>query len=1078
MPYTPYTLQTILCSPRIEEAIQPSTSSSFFSRRPTSPSSNDGVTSPTIRYSSTTRIDSVGAWDSDLYCGTSDGVILHYSLEDHSSPNKTFSTQLENTIHLGLGKRSVERILLIPQVSKAVVLCDSTLSFFSLPFFDPIPTSFIQPIKGVSCFSHDIGEEGRIGEDGTVELSVVKRRAIQIYKIGESMHLKKEIPLVDGAITLTRHSKILCLADHQIYKLINLQQSSVTNLIPTPQVAVSSPTLLLGSGTQPYPLVAVVKQDEFLVVSGNSDSQIGIFVNANGDAIRGTLQWSSYPKALCVEFPYVAALLRNNSIEIHNILDQTLLQTIPLDPAMEAKGMTFGHGIKVWMDVLAKKLKRHTWPQDAEAEEEEEDTELSIQLEREISRYSTAAARILIFGNDTVLAQVTTPLVVQVDSLLENNLVEEAMQLAEQARNTVSNDNNVYMERLRSELNYTYQKSGLLLLKETVFDDAFALLSKGDMDPRVVIHLFEGLAQPKWLKEYPPVLLFDGIRVLIEELGSIKNIVNLQDSVSPTANEEPAAPEMRRVLLLNAREALNKYLLLERGKRKDRLGQNDTLCKVIDTCLLKIYMSQKNDESIYRLLRQPNDCSVEDCAKSLSKSKKYYALSIMYESKHMYEKTLDIWTKIYTGELPDPEFKDGLTRIKRLLLKDIQSEELPLSVIMHYAWWLTHQSPADGVEVFTRSPRTQDMDPDEILEKLEEYSNEGARTYLEYLVLTQLSERAEYHTRLACSYVRDVQREIENNNQLDQMKSLVNGFKKSVNPTKIETPEEKLNQSTFVGYLGSQKSPLVKLRLLLIRLLQSSQLYSPEVILNVLIKAGPLDIEKAIVFGRMSKHKEALDILIHELCDFVGAETYCVTNGQSTGVIPTVVSDDDDHHQTIARSSSLAIKDKPLPPLIEEKEEDQYYLSSEQLNERRILFTMLFKSYISIKDSDLMIVRSMHLLNTQGFYLDTLEVLETIPENWSVQMLQEFLIRSLRRSLDDYNESRIVLGLSRGENIMVGSDMIKTYKEIGSITVDFETTCLKCHRIIASTIFVRESEHGQILHLHCAKLLGLVEEEG
>lgn len=62
MPYTPYTLQTILSSPRIEEPIQTSTSTSFFSRRPTSPSSADGVTSPTIRYSSTNRIDSVGAW--------------------------------------------------------------------------------------------------------------------------------------------------------------------------------------------------------------------------------------------------------------------------------------------------------------------------------------------------------------------------------------------------------------------------------------------------------------------------------------------------------------------------------------------------------------------------------------------------------------------------------------------------------------------------------------------------------------------------------------------------------------------------------------------------------------------------------------------------------------------------------------------------------------------------------------------------------------------------------------------------------------------------------------------------------
>lgn len=442
------------------------------------------------------------------------------------------------------------------------------------------------------------------------------------------------------------------MADTQNYKLINLQQSSVTLLIPTPQVSVTSPTLL-GSGTQlvPRPLVAVVRKDEFLVVSGSSDNQtIGIFVNSNGDAIRGTLQWSSYPKALCVEFPYVAALLRNNTIEIHNILDQNLLQTIPLDASIDAKGMTFGHGIKVWMDVLAKRLKRHIWPPPSRHHENGHyDIDLESQLQREIIRYSTAAARILVFGKDSVMAQVTTPLIVQVDLLLEKNLVEEAMQLAEQARNTISSDNNVYVERLRSELNYTYQKSGLLLLKETVFDDAFTLLSKGDMDPRVIIHMFEGLAQAKWLKESPPVLLFDGVITLVEELGTIKNIVNnslkdfAKDSDDNDLNE--GAPEMRRVLLMNAREALNKYLRIEREKRKDRLGQNDTICKVIDTSLLKIYMSQKDDKAIYQLLQQPNDCSIEDCAKALSKSKKYYALSIMYESKHMYEKVLDIWTK-------------------------------------------------------------------------------------------------------------------------------------------------------------------------------------------------------------------------------------------------------------------------------------------------------------------------------------------------------------------------------------------------------------------------------------------------
>jgi hypothetical protein len=124
-----------------------------------------------------------------------------------------------------------------------------------------------------------------------------------------------------------------------------------------------------------------------------------------------------------------------------------------------------------------------------------------------------------------------------------------------------------------------------------------------------------------------------------------------------------------------------------------------------------------------------------------------------------------------------------------------------------------------------------------------------------------------------------------------------------------------------------------------------------------------------------------------------------------------------------------------------------------------------------------MVARSMHLLNTQGFYLDTLEVLETIPEDWSIDMLQEFLIRSLRRSLDDYNESQIVLGLSRGENLLISSDLIRTYKEIGPISIDNHTSCSKCHRNVANSIFVRESQHGQLLHLHCAKLLGLVEAE-
>jgi hypothetical protein len=65
-----------------------------------------------------------------------------------------------------------------------------------------------------------------------------------------------------------------------------------------------------------------------------------------------------------------------------------------------------------------------------------------------------------------------------------------------------------------------------------------------------------------------------------------------------------------------------------------------------------------------------------------------------------------------------------------------------------------------------------------------------------------------------------------------------------------------------------------------------------------------------------------------------------------------------------------------------------------------------------------------------------------IPEDWSVEMLQEFLIRSLRRSLDDYNESQIVLGLGRGENLMVNAKYY-IYVHLYTNRSFFETYCPK-----------------------------------
>lgn len=130
---------------------------------------------------------------------------------------------------------------------------------------------------------------------------------------------------------------------------------------------------------------------------------------------------------------------------------------------------------------------------------------------------------------------------------------------------------------------------------------------------------------------------------------------------------------------------------------------------------------------------------------------------------------------MYSKGISDPNF-NGLQQIKQLLLQDISPEYLNQSVIVRYAWWLTEQSTNDGVEIFIRSPRATELDSHEILDKLEQYGDVAVRKYLEYLVLTRQSKESEHHTRLACSYVRDVQRELEGGgNGKQRLQALGNG---------------------------------------------------------------------------------------------------------------------------------------------------------------------------------------------------------------------------------------------------------------------------------------------------------------
>jgi hypothetical protein len=88
---------------------------------------------------------------------------------------------------------------------------------------------------------------------------------------------------------------------------------------------------------------------------------------------------------------------------------------------------------------------------------------------------------------------------------------------------------------------------------------------------------------------------------------------------------------------------------------------------------------------------------------------------------------------------------------------DLDTSQQSINIINKYGWWLVKQNAVEGVRVFMQCKAADLLDQDDILKRLEPYGNAAAQTYLEYLVQGKGSGSPEHHTRLACSYAKDVQ---------------------------------------------------------------------------------------------------------------------------------------------------------------------------------------------------------------------------------------------------------------------------------------------------------------------------------
>ncbi|CAG8725869.1 7040_t:CDS:2, partial [Funneliformis caledonium] len=430
-------------------------------------------------------VESVEAWENNLYIGTSDGQLIHYLLDDQ------------------------------------VLSKDMTA----------LPTTNFPWIKGVTCFCHDTSKEGKLERDGSVKLCVMKKRTLHIYSLTDRYSEETPMQVPDGAITACQYGPYIFVADLHQYKIINLS---------TKRMEIVQPYL----------------------------SDIG-----DREAIRGIIQWEGLPRAISVEFPYVVALLRNNTIEIHDITELKLVQREVL--SSKSKTISTGPGIKVQVAGLIDKLKLESGyllNEDNSSSQLDNNTSSDVDglqiltgsSSNQSNFLATIPTRLIIAGSESVVALAATPLIVQADSMLDSSArIDEAVELARQAMKTSTPDN-VHSEIMRHESNYILQRSGFLYLGETLFEMAFPLFEEGGIDPRLLIQLFGNLREIICYDNNFTV--YSGVKTIIKRLGAIDDIVsrslvkNYDPHIKPDLESSHATKELRKVLIKNAKEMLQKFL--------------------------------------------------------------------------------------------------------------------------------------------------------------------------------------------------------------------------------------------------------------------------------------------------------------------------------------------------------------------------------------------------------------------------------------------------------------------------------------------------------------------------------------
>ncbi|ODV95633.1 hypothetical protein PACTADRAFT_50329 [Pachysolen tannophilus NRRL Y-2460] len=1011
-----------------------------------------------IPESQNAQVTSIESFDSNIYIGTSVGELLHYFKIDDEIGYMLISRQRFSETKT----RQIKKIVLLPSISRALVLSGSILSCFMLPELSPANIGKIKDVNDISLdwdsFKLDLRNSNKIAEyDQThgIVATLLTKKCIRLVRVAsDSIKLIKDLNY-PNSIAGIRRSNYAAAATQFGYDLVDMIRGQKIPLFPisTSFNKTENDDVSTSKKLALKPLIFPVGKREFLLSCGNTKEEpsMGMIVNTNGDISRGTIPWSSYPSSLIVDYPYAIAVLNSgNEVVIHSIHDQAQAQQITCDDKVKVSSVS--HIFNFANDKIIELIRLSVLANNGDIKDYELKEKIS-DFDAKISKISNISSSSLLYGvKEGVKLFLPTPKLVRLVDLADKNANNTESVIEDLQDEIRISDNSTDYGKVESD--FITLLIGLILVGDLQFDRAFDYWIDGNLDPRVLIFIFT--KNIKYI--YGGLLTFSSLAEKIRNVRTkIQAILNDEISDSGLKSKKSAVNEFYKLFL-------NGWM----NKRSIFKGEDGhVIFKTLEVSLVLEYLSDNSFTNVHAinnftdLIKEYVLIMKDETVNILLENKKFYVACKYYEHLGQASNSVNLFMKLLENEIQDDDFEIFFQRNDELKLENliefIVNNFDDEQSIWKYGEWLVTKHPKYAVKLFASSQLKCNINEHKVLTLLDKISEDSGGLKLSYLQVLVV-EKSEIQ------FIGDLIIEILNKmlKLLDQDKNLQESLELLISKYRIL----KIPKSTFDKYwkIESLKTiknnEFVKLHNNLCNFIsiisrESKIITNKNENKNVLKTCeSKLKINNnlpyllILIIFKLGSYESCIDQLC-QLTDFKSAETLAMTFK-----IPIEFVNFDhkidhfiqEHNHPRNKLNFTQNKDKLIVPeeevvevVVEEEEEEEtgngvLTKDDSELNEKLLL--QVFEHYLSLNDFNLI----ENFLNNHKIFkfnehqeqnIDELFkkfeiILNKIPNNFPIFLINMFLSKNLIKINDNLNNSLMIKNLTRSEN----KRLKKIYKDI------------------------------------------------